>query len=299
MRKKHQQSSIIGLAKHSGLLFKHIIIGSLLLLTIIFSACGSSVGQSNQISQSKKSVLPGNVKYPDQDNRIQYESSCVITINDDSGAYFMGKDLIAKDQLVNKILEKLKDEPESKYNQDYHIVYIKSSESVKYSTVIALLQLIRQAKIIKVGLVVGRQNAAATDREVYKLPIKIEDEVSDMIVNSNDTPILPNTTPRETVTRKPNPLLLVTSLKKDGKLQLNRDEAGEFSNPEILTAKLVKIFKERESSGTFRDGTNEVEKSVWLEAPLNTKYGDVVRLIDAIKGTGADQIFLKLNHLLN
>jgi biopolymer transport protein ExbD len=98
---------------------------------------------------------------------------------------------------------------------------------------------------------------------------------------------------------KPNPLTLVVSINKaDGKIVLNRDEAlGDITNTEPLTNRLSAIFKQREIDGAFREGTNEVEKTVFIKSPRSVKYGDVVKVIDAVKLAGASPVGLQIDDL--
>lgn len=97
---------------------------------------------------------------------------------------------------------------------------------------------------------------------------------------------------------KPNPLTLVVGVNKsDMKLTLNNDATGDVSNTKDLTDKLSQIFKDRENNGVFREGTNEVEKTVFLKSPRSIKYGDVVKVIDAVKLAGAQPIGLQIDDL--
>jgi biopolymer transport protein ExbD len=47
----------------------------------------------------------------------------------------------------------------------------------------------------------------------------------------------------------------------------------------------------------FREGTNEVEKTIFLKSPKLAKYGDVVKVIDAAKLAGASPIGLQIDDL--
>ena len=97
---------------------------------------------------------------------------------------------------------------------------------------------------------------------------------------------------------KPNPLTLVVTVDKTGALMLNKDEMGNVSDTTALTDKLSAVFKERENSGTaFREGTNEVEKTLFVKAPRTLKYGEVVKVIDAVKVAGAQPIGLQIDDL--
>ncbi len=102
----------------------------------------------------------------------------------------------------------------------------------------------------------------------------------------------------QTVVPKPNPLTLVVAINNsDKKVTLNNEAAGDVSNASDLTAKLNNIFKEREANGVLREGTNEVEKTVFIKSPRTMKYGEVVRVIDAVKQAGAQPIGLQIDDL--
>ncbi|HXF42549.1 MAG TPA: biopolymer transporter ExbD [Pyrinomonadaceae bacterium] len=97
---------------------------------------------------------------------------------------------------------------------------------------------------------------------------------------------------------KPNPLTLVIGINKETKaLTLNNENIGDVSNTEPLTAKLKQIFEERTRNGVIREGTNEIEKTVFIKAPKTIRYGDVVKAIDAAKLAGASPIGLQIDDL--
>jgi len=97
---------------------------------------------------------------------------------------------------------------------------------------------------------------------------------------------------------KPNPLTLVVGINRDSKaVTLNNDPFGDVTDPEKLTNKLREIFKERENNGVFREGTNQVEKTVFIKSPKSVRYGDVVKVIDAAKFAGAEPIGLQIDDL--
>lgn len=98
---------------------------------------------------------------------------------------------------------------------------------------------------------------------------------------------------------KPNPLWLYVKIIKgyrdSFKASLNMDEY----DLEGLTGKLNSIFKDRETNGVYREGTNEVEKGIRLAArdqditgyqENNVTVEDFERLIDDLHKAGIDQI---------
>ena len=97
---------------------------------------------------------------------------------------------------------------------------------------------------------------------------------------------------------KPNPLTLVIAINRENRaISLNNESAGSVDDPTALTAKLTDIFNQRTTNGVFREGTNEVEKTVFLKSPTLVKYGDVVKVIDAAKMAGASPIGLQIDDL--
>ena len=100
------------------------------------------------------------------------------------------------------------------------------------------------------------------------------------------------------VVLKPNPNTLIVFISRDGgRLRLNTEDIGDVSDTEPLKAKLEEVFKDRESRGVIREGTNEVEKTIFIKAPKSVKYGDVVKVIDAVKSAGAQPIGLQIDDL--
>ena len=96
---------------------------------------------------------------------------------------------------------------------------------------------------------------------------------------------------------KPNPLTLVVNISRERGLSLNNEPSGTVDEPDVLTNRLKGIFKERSDNGVFRENTNEIEKTLFIKAPKTVKYGDVVRVIDAVKIAGAEPIGLQIDDL--
>jgi biopolymer transport protein ExbD len=96
---------------------------------------------------------------------------------------------------------------------------------------------------------------------------------------------------------KPNPNTLIVSVDKNLKLKLNQEEMGDVTNTETLTNKLTEVFNFRESNGVFREGTNETEKTVFIKAPRSVRYGEVARVVDAVKMAGAQPVGLQIDDL--
>ena len=96
---------------------------------------------------------------------------------------------------------------------------------------------------------------------------------------------------------KPNPLTLVVTISGDFKLKLNSDEMGSTNDTGGLSSRLAGLFEQRKQQGAYRSGTQDVEKTVFVKAPRSIKYGEVVKVIDAIKGAGANPVGLQVDDL--
>ena len=113
--------------------------------------------------------------------------------------------------------------------------------------------------------------------------------------------------PNEDLSRlKPNPLTLVVSIAPDLSIKLNQDNAGSVNDPTPLVARLVTVFRERKDTRAYKIGfetrtdlkeDDRIEKTVFVKAPRAMKYGDVVKVIDAIKGAGANPVGLQVDDL--
>jgi biopolymer transport protein ExbD len=102
----------------------------------------------------------------------------------------------------------------------------------------------------------------------------------------------------QNVVLKPNPnalIVFVTGQNLD--LKLNQDEIGNVGDTGPLSSRLKTIFDDRENRGVFRPDSNEVEKTVFIKAPKGVPYGEVVKVIDAVKLAGADPVGLQIDDL--
>jgi biopolymer transport protein ExbD len=95
----------------------------------------------------------------------------------------------------------------------------------------------------------------------------------------------------------PSKLTLRVDIEKDSKLQLNDEDIGTIDNTSRLSATLSEILRKREEQRVTKFGTDIIEKTVFIKAPESFKYGDVVRVIDAVKGAGATPVGLQVDAL--
>ncbi len=105
---------------------------------------------------------------------------------------------------------------------------------------------------------------------------------------------------------KPNPLTLVVSITPDLQIKLNQEAMGSVNDTSALAAKLQQTFQQRKEQHAYKVGmetaTNisedqRIEKTVFVKAPRALHYGDVVKVIDAIKGAGANPVGLQVDDL--
>ena len=105
---------------------------------------------------------------------------------------------------------------------------------------------------------------------------------------------------------KPNPLTLVVSIANDLSIKLNQDNMGSVNDTAPLAQRLAQVFQQRKEQRAYKVGmetaTNvseeeRIEKTVFVKAPRALKYGEVVKVIDAIKGAGANPVGLQVDDL--
>jgi biopolymer transport protein ExbD len=95
----------------------------------------------------------------------------------------------------------------------------------------------------------------------------------------------------------PNPNTLVVSIGNDLSLSVNdRKNLGTPADSERLTQELASIFRERAERFDVDEQGNFV-KVVFVKAPRNVAYGNVVKVIDAVKLAGAEPLSLQVDRL--
>ncbi len=92
---------------------------------------------------------------------------------------------------------------------------------------------------------------------------------------------------------------LVVSIEKNGKIKLNMQNYGDLSNLEPLKNELNNVIKEREENKVYEPNSNKIVKTVVVKSNRSIKYGDVVKVIDAVKSSGAKPIVLQIDDLPN
>ena len=100
---------------------------------------------------------------------------------------------------------------------------------------------------------------------------------------------------------------LVVGINPDRTLNLNGiTDMGTLDNVSTLVSKLQWLFEERTRNRSFRPemltridlpDRLRIHRTVFIKAPRSISYGEVARLIDVVKGTGAEPVGLQLDNL--
>ena len=113
--------------------------------------------------------------------------------------------------------------------------------------------------------------------------------------------------PQHELPLEPDKRTLVVTIQPDRTLLLNAlTDMGTVDDMSKLASKLVSVFEERTRNKVYRDDmrtridlpdTVRIEKTIFIKAPRHMPYGEVMRVMDGLKGTGADPIGLQLDDL--
>jgi biopolymer transport protein ExbD len=100
---------------------------------------------------------------------------------------------------------------------------------------------------------------------------------------------------------------LVVTIESDRTLKLNSlTDMGTVDDTGKLSTRLAALFQERTKNHVYSDSMltrlnvpeeRRIEKTVFIKAPRSIRYGDVAKVIDGIKGAGANPVGLQLDGL--
>ena len=109
-----------------------------------------------------------------------------------------------------------------------------------------------------------------------------------------------------------SPRTLVVSVEGSGALKLIRGMTtvaeGSIEEPGEVASRLAREWRERIDAARWKEGFDvrtdlapdrRIERTVFVRAPGSLRYGEVARVIDAIKGAGADPVGLQTDALPN
>ncbi|HEX8178762.1 MAG TPA: biopolymer transporter ExbD [Pyrinomonadaceae bacterium] len=98
----------------------------------------------------------------------------------------------------------------------------------------------------------------------------------------------------------PNPWTLVVALDAQRRLKLNQGEVlGTPDDMSKLAARLADAFRQREEElhGAPLPAGITSARTVFIKAPRSLPYGEVARVIDGLKGAGANPVGLQIDDL--
>lgn len=98
-----------------------------------------------------------------------------------------------------------------------------------------------------------------------------------------------------------HPDSLIVTVDEKLRLRLNNSETiGSTEEMSKLNSLLVQTFQERTRNGVFKQnakGETETEKTVFIKAPRSVNYGTIAKVVDGVKGAGANPIGLQIDDL--
>ncbi len=118
--------------------------------------------------------------------------------------------------------------------------------------------------------------------------------------------------PPESKAIEKSPRTLVVEVARDLSLRLVRGETtvaeGSVTDPGPVAARLAQEWRERKTNGNWKPELltrtdlppdRRIERTVFVKAPRSVRYGEVAKVIDGIKGAGAEPVGLQTEALEN
>jgi biopolymer transport protein ExbD len=113
--------------------------------------------------------------------------------------------------------------------------------------------------------------------------------------------------PNDNQRLEPDIRTLVVTIEPNRHLKLNAlSDMGSVDDSFKLSKALVSLFRERKLNHVYRSEMASrvdvpedlrIEKTVFIKVPRSIPYGEVTKVIDALKGAGADPVGLQLDGL--
>ena len=109
-----------------------------------------------------------------------------------------------------------------------------------------------------------------------------------------------------------SPRTLIVSVGQDLSLKLIRGDTvvaeGSVGDPNDVASRIAREWRERKDAGVWKVGLEgradlppdeRIERTVFVRAPRSIAYGEVAKVIDSIKGAGAQPVGLQTDELPN
>jgi serine/threonine-protein kinase len=217
-------------------------------------------------------VLPGGVANADPDAAIFRELSVVVLVPNDDEIY-ANRGRVTLDELGHEIARLYGNPSRSSFQQATPPppVYVVVGAGVSYDIFEKIRVILRERGVSQLGLVVERPDRSL-GRYLIQLPAEPAGEP-------------------DISTMKPDPLTLIVRINADRSVRLNAESAGMVDDLTGLSSRLTAIFNERGNLKPFQAAAEPVYlRRVFVKADPWVKYGDLVKVIGAVKGGGADPI---------
>ena len=208
------------------------------------------------------------------DAGLYRDDALLVRLPNDGEVFFGGEAApVAKDALAGRLgesFERLAPGAEK-------ALTVAAAGDVRFATLLDLFRLAEEKKFEKFRLVVKPKEPSEFDHAltVYAPGPLTADFFPAMSGQSRSGEML-----------KPNPNMLLLRLEADGRMNLNRQEVDL---PKLVPM-LTEIFRQRELHGVFRRGTNEIEKTVFVEPAPALKHAAFAKAIDGLRQGGSDRI---------
>ncbi|HKQ99237.1 MAG TPA: biopolymer transporter ExbD [Pyrinomonadaceae bacterium] len=113
--------------------------------------------------------------------------------------------------------------------------------------------------------------------------------------------------PKTDILPDPSKTNLVVTIRQDGTLELNQiGDMGTVNDTGKLSARLSELFRQRLELHVYRldmmdridlPEERRIQKTVYIKAPRSIAYGEVAKVIDGIRGAGAEPVGLQIDEL--
>ena len=229
--------------------------------------------------------LPRGLRNAEKDWQIDKPTAVIISLptNDQ---IFAGKERTpsAKEDLRFKLRQLLQDQTDPD-----RMVYLAASFLNDWGNLVEICHAIRMQDVSRVGLLATNEGMNTPGRISVELPVEPD----------------PN---KDISTLRPNALTLVVSINPDLTVRLNQEDMGNVNDSLPLSVMVQNIFKSRREQHAYKPGfetrtdlpeEERVEMTITVKSPRSLKYGDVMKIIDALRGAGARPIVLQLDDLPN
>ena len=100
---------------------------------------------------------------------------------------------------------------------------------------------------------------------------------------------------------------LIVTVNPDASLSLNQEkDLGTIAEPQKLIARLSETFQKRLENRAYAEGmelrndlpeNEKIQKTVFIKAPRTLPYGEVAKVVDAVKIAGSHPIGLQIDGL--